>query len=88
VAPETSTIAPIISSAAPMVETTLVTCARWLNRGWWRLWGVAMVVWCSVVMEYEGGDVAVDGVASWGEGGEAVEVRVVVRRCDSGDGGG
>ncbi|GJT43664.1 hypothetical protein Tco_0952379 [Tanacetum coccineum] len=46
-----------------------------------------MVVWCSVVMECEGGDVAVDGVASWGEGGEAVEVRVVVRRCDSGDGG-
>ncbi|GJR47051.1 MAK10-like protein [Tanacetum coccineum] len=46
-----------------------------------------MVVWCSVVMECEGGDVAVDGVASWGKGGEAVEVRVVVRRCDSGDGG-
>ncbi|GJS21209.1 hypothetical protein Tco_0449841 [Tanacetum coccineum] len=46
-----------------------------------------MVVWCSVVMECEGGDVAVDGVASWGEGGEAVAVRVVVRRCDSGDGG-
>ncbi|GKE05946.1 hypothetical protein Tco_1397964 [Tanacetum coccineum] len=46
-----------------------------------------MVVWCSVVMECEGGDVAVDGVASWGDGGEAVEVRVVVRRCDSGDGG-
>ncbi|GJX63607.1 hypothetical protein Tco_0296507 [Tanacetum coccineum] len=39
-----------------------------------------MWCWCSVVMECEGGDVAVDGVASWGEGGEAVEVRVVVRR--------
>ncbi|GKF30187.1 hypothetical protein Tco_0096529, partial [Tanacetum coccineum] len=47
-----------------------------------------MVVWCSVVMECEGGDVAVDGVVSWGEGDEAVEVRVVVMRCDSGDGGG
>ncbi|GKC05164.1 hypothetical protein Tco_0996774 [Tanacetum coccineum] len=33
-----------------------------------------------VMMVTSGGDVAVDGVASWGEGGEAVEVRVVVRR--------
>ncbi|GJS67165.1 hypothetical protein Tco_0681729 [Tanacetum coccineum] len=33
-----------------------------------------------VMMVTSGGDIAVDGVASWGEGGEAVEVRVVVRR--------